>query len=534
MITNKLFSERFTPVDAAWLNMDSATNLSVITGVITFEKPLDFNRLVEVIRTRFIVYPRFRQQVFQPPFGLPRWELDPDFNLNNHLFRISLPDPANKHTLQSAVSEMMSIPLDKSKPLWELHYIENYQRGGALICRLHHCIADGIALIQVLLSTTDEDLKVENYDINGDPFADLSPLAKLFLPPLIAGDLIRSEARKARRMVKLGIDTVTSPKRLYELAISGTASGLSLSKLLLLPPDQKTLLKDDCGVTKKAVWSKEIRLNDVKRVGITKGGTINDILLSALTGALRRYLIGRGENVGGMNIRAIVPFNLRPTGDLYQFGNRFGLVFLSLPIGIEDPLKRLEILRKRMDNLKQTPEASVALGILATMGISPKRIEDFIRQLFGEKGSLVVTNVPGPNKSLELAGSPIEDLMFWVPTPANMSLGISIISYADYVMVGVASDSGIIPDPETILNDFQDEFETLLDWAKTAETEPERRGDIELISQLGSPTSTEELIETPPQAINGEKSCQALTQKGTQCKNPATSGSDYCYIHQKK
>lgn len=534
MIMNKLFSESFTPVDAAWLNMDSPTNLSVITGVITFEKPLDYEGFHEIIQNRFIIYPRFRQRVCTPPFGPPRWELDPDFNLNRHLFKISLPDPANQQTLQDAVSEMMSIPLDKSKPLWEIYHVENFQSGSALICRLHHCIADGIALIQVLLSTTTGSQDIDGYDTSTDPFADLSPLAKLFVPPLIAGNLVRSRARKARKMVSLGVDTITKPKRLLELAISGTAGGLSLGRLLTLPPDRRTLLKGECGATKKAVWSKEIRLSEVKLVGLSLGGTVNDILLSALTGALRRYLVGRGENVAGLGIRAIVPVNLRPPDDVYRFGNRFGLVFLSLPIGVEDPLRRLTVLRRRMDSLKRTPEALVAFGILATMGLSPDRIEDFIRDLFGKKGSIVVTNVPGPVHALSIADSEIDDLMFWVPTPANLSLGISIISYTDKVMVGVASDAMIISDPETILNDFLDEFKDLQKLAESIQNQAIEQNGKEDGIQPESPSDLKQVSGSDVEGQSDPHRCKALTQKGNQCKNTAQPGSQYCYIHQDK
>jgi hypothetical protein len=232
MNIRSLIGERFTSVDTAWLHMDSPTNLAVITGVITFSEPLDYETFSEIIRTRLLTYPRFRQRVVEPVIGLPRWVEDPKFDLGNHLFRMSLPEPADHETLQHVVSEMMSIPLDKTKPLWELHYVDNYDQGSALICRLHHCIADGIALVQVLLSAADEDVGEHLFDSIEDPFADLSPLARLFVPPVIATRAVQGRVRKVRYFVNQGVKTITSPTRMIKLAKVAAAGGMSLGKLL--------------------------------------------------------------------------------------------------------------------------------------------------------------------------------------------------------------------------------------------------------------------------------------------------------------
>jgi diacylglycerol O-acyltransferase / wax synthase len=206
------------------------------------------------------------------------------------------------------------------------------------------------------------------------------------------------------------------------------------------------------------------------------GGTINDILLSAVTGALRRYLEERGEPVGGLNIRAIVPVNLRPPEELGKLGNRFGLVFLSLPVGISDPIKRLVVLKQRMDAIKNSPEAVVALGILNVIGMTPTQIEKIIISIFGMKGSAVMTNVPGPRQMLYLAGKPVTAIMFWVPSPAGLNIGVSIFSYAGDIFLGVATDAGVVADPERIIELFQIEFAYLNSWGRPLEgrstTEP--------------------------------------------------------------
>ncbi|MEA3440122.1 MAG: wax ester/triacylglycerol synthase family O-acyltransferase [Chloroflexota bacterium] len=537
MDIRSLIGERFTSVDTAWLHMDSPTNLAVITGVITFSDPLDYDAFLEILRTRLLSYPRLRQRVIEPVIGLPRWVEDPKFDLGNHFFRMSLSEPADHETLQHVVSEMMSIPLDKTKPLWELHYVDNYDQGSALICRFHHCIADGIALVQVLLSIADEDVGEHLFDSIEDPFADLSPLARLFVPPVIATRAVQRRVRKARSFVNQGIKTITSPPRMINLAKVAAAGGISLGKLLLLPPDQSTLLKDRCGIPKKAVWSKVIDVADIKKIGQSLDATINDILLAALTGAIRKYFLSREERVDGLNIRAIVPVNLRPADDAGWLGNQFGLVFLSLPVGVEDSIKRLSVLKQRMAKIKQTPEAVVALGILSTMGVSPNRIEDLIREMFGMKGSLVVTNVPGPRQALRFADVKIDGLMFWVPAPVNLSLGVSMISYAGDVMVGIATDAGIIPDPETIMDAFYEELMMLSEWEKASQVIGAAHDDE--IGEMEVEKIRSEIVEHVEPAGESEESqepgrCQALTLKGIQCKNQALQGAVFCHIHANK
>jgi len=542
------FGKPFSAVDTAWLHMDSPTNLAMIAGVITFSEKLDFERLIETMQARLLKFDRFKHRVWEPRFGPPFWVEDPNFDIHNHVMEISLPEPGDHQALQTLVSELMSVPLDRSKPLWEFHYVDNYINGSALIVRLHHSIADGIALIQVLLSTTDTEPDTPLHEPKEEIYYDLSPLARFFVPAIVATRTIQGQIRSMRRLVYKGIETITHPEGRRRLARLGVAGSLALGKLLLMLPDRKTVLRGDCGVPKVAAWSKEIKLADVKVVGQDMGCTVNDVLMAAMTGALRRYLLERGEMVEGLNVRSIVPVNLRPPGEVKHLGNRFGLVFLSLPIGIEDPVERLEVLKKRMDAIKGSPEAVVAFGILNFMGFSPNRIEDLIRMLFGLKGSAVITNVPGPQNTLYLAGGRIDGLMFWVPTPANLALGMSIISYDGDVMVGVETDAGIIPDPEKIVDAFQDEFETLKTWGQSPEQvdfQPEIDEDTLVEEEAEVPV--EEPVEEAPAAETEvsedvsdtatetfpqrEGMCQALTKKGLPCKNRALPGTKYCRVH---
>ncbi len=185
------------------------------------------------------------------------------------------------------------------------------------------------------------------------------------------------------------------------------------------------------------------------------------MLLTAVSGALRRYLLDHGEPVDEVEIRALIPVNLRPMEKTYKLGNHFGLVFLSLPVGLDDPRLRLLEVKRRMDRIKHSSEAIVTLGLLQALGHAPKGIEDQVVNLLSAKATAVMTNVPGPRERLHLAGKTIRHLMFWVPRAGALSLGVSIISYAGQVQLGVATDTHIVPDPDTLIDGFHAEFEAL-------------------------------------------------------------------------
>jgi diacylglycerol O-acyltransferase len=461
--------ESFSNVDTAWLRMDSPTNLAIITGVISFPGPLDFERLRVTVEARLLPFMRFRQRVRESsiPLGSPQWELDPDFDLDYHLQRITLTGSADHEMLQHFVSELMSIPLIHTRPLWQLFYIDDVDGGSAIVARLHHCIADGIALMQVLLSMADDSADAPWPEPFDDTQDEISTLARLLMPAVKAVQFIGSGMQTAGNLIQGGMDVLIHPSRLERAAKVGTAGVLAFGKLILLPPDRRTILKEKCGIPKRAAWYSEIKVEEVKAVGQMMGGTINDILLSAVTGALRRYLVERGQSVNGLNIRAVVPVNLRPVDELDELGNRFGLVFLSLPVGISDPIRRLVVLRHRMNAIKNSPEAVVALGILNFIGMTPAQIEKIIVTIFGLKGTAVMTNVPGPRQTIYMAGQPISSLMFWVPSPSNLSLGVSILSYAGDVILGIESDATVIPDPERIIELFRVEFEYLRQWGQS-------------------------------------------------------------------
>jgi WS/DGAT/MGAT family acyltransferase len=524
-------------VDTAWLRMEDPTNLMMISGVMVFGGPIDFERLKATIEHRLLRWDRFRQRVVHPrlPLGTLYWEDDPDFDLRYHLQRAALPPPGDQAALQEAASLLASTQLDFSRPLWQMHLLDGYGEGCALVCRLHHSIGDGIALVHVLLSLTDSDPdspwpveqpKAPRQRRRG-------PLRRLTRP---ARSAIRATRQVSGALLREGMEVLAEPRHAMDLAQLATRGATALGRLVLLWPDPKTVFKGKLVVPKRAAWSEPIPLTSVKTIGRGLGGTVNDVLLTAMTGALRRYLQGRDEAVDGLNIRAIVPVNLRPPDVEPELGNKFGLVFLSLPVGIADPRDRLRELKRRMDALKGSLEAPVAFGILNTIGMAPEAIQDVVVNIFGAKGTAVMTNVVGPRERIYLAGAPLDALMFWVPQSGRLGMGVSILSYAGQVWMGVITDEGLVPDPEAIISSFHSEFDALLAEAREARKAPdiqELSAKLETVLADLDEMLTDVGVDSATKPDGDIDHCQALTKAGHPCKNRPLHGSRYCRVHQK-
>ncbi len=454
--------EKMSNVDTAWLRMDHPTNLMMITGVMTFDQPLDFARARQVIEKRLLKYDRFRQRVSdsRTPLRGPSWELDPNFTLDAHLHRVALPAPGDKATLETLVSDLLSTPLDYTKPLWQFHVVENYNGGSAIISRLHHAIADGIALVRVLLSLTDDSADAVEFEEESEERGRPGLLSRMVSP---VTSVAKTAGRITGTVVSESWNTIQNPGRVIDVAKVSTDSAATLGKMTLRWPDPQTLYKGPLGTMKRASWSNPLPLDGVKAIGRVTGGTVNDVLVTVVTGALRRYMEDQGVNTADLNFRAFIPVNLRPLEGPIELGNQFGLVFLSMPVGTVDHVERLNIVKQRMDELKNSPEAVVAIGVLNAMGMVPSDIENVFISFFGSKATAVLTNVPGPRESIYFAGSRLREMMAWVPQSGRLGLGISIISYAGNVQVGINTDTGLVPDPEAIVTYLEDEFAQMME-----------------------------------------------------------------------
>jgi WS/DGAT/MGAT family acyltransferase len=449
-----------SPVDSAWLHMDDPTNLMMITGVSLLDKPIDFERFRKTLEVRLLTLDRFTMRVVESriPLGTPHWEVDPNFDLDAHIHRVALPAPGDMLELQRLISDLASTPLDFSKPLWHIHLVENVAGGAAMVLRLHHCIGDGTAMNAVLyrLMDTERDAPIGQVK-QPEPEAPKwrSFASSTFSPVRTIGSAIRYLAHE-------GSESLRHPSRIVEGAGAATEAASIVARVLVMPPDPDTPFKGPLGVQKRVAWSANVPLVDVKTVTKALGTKVNDVMLSAVAGGLRDYLIERNAEVRDLEIRAVIPVDLRAPERGIELGNSFGLVFLALPLSIADAVERLRETKKRMDLIKQSIEALAFYSLLNIFGVTPRQVEEQALNIFASRATAVVTNVRGPGEALYIAGSKIENIMGWVPQAGRLGLGVSIFSYDGKVSVGVITDAGLVPDPWRITAGFRARFDELL------------------------------------------------------------------------
>lgn len=455
--------ENMRKVDNAWLRMESPSNLMMITGLMFLDKLPDYENLVEMIEKNFLSFRRFKQKAVISPAGT-YWQDDEFFDIKGHVRRVALPGKADYNELQDFVSDLASTPLDKSKPLWQFHLIENYEKGPVLVKRIHHCYADGIALIQVLLSMTstsrENSLNLTQDIKNKEHHRKLGVLKSVINP---AKKQFNQSLKLVNQLKDVGLEALQNPELISKGVAEVADIAGELFNALTLPDDPPTIFKSKLSVRKNAAWAESIELSEVKAIAHATGTTVNDVLISNLAGALREYMIKVGEDPTGVVINATVPVNLRPLEHAKNLGNHFGLVFLKLPIGESNPLKRLEFVHNEMKELKKSKQAIVSFGLLSAIGMAPAKVQTMLLDQFSQKATTVLTNVPGPQVPLYLTGSKVNKIMFWVPQNGSIGMGISILSYNNKVEFGLIVDKNLISDPQNVIKEFPKQFENLMD-----------------------------------------------------------------------
>jgi len=415
--------------DAAWLRMDSPTNLMVINSVLLLETTPDWDRLrtthVERIVERF---PRFAC-VARAGGALSdaHWEPDPTFDPADHFHRVALPAPGDLEALRTLIGDLASAPLHHGRPLWEVHLIEGFGEGAVLLTRVHHAIADGVTLARVLLGASDD----------GDPGPGIGGSPETHHPALgaVLGAVMHPRATAERTYRDLGV----------------------LAKLVPPAAERSRVLKGEGRVGHRVAWSAPLDLWRVKRVARAYRVTVNDVLMAALAGALRRHLLASGAEPE--RLHALVPFNLRPLDEPVpeDMGNRFGLVLADVPADVEDDIDRLWEVNRRMNAIKRSDEGAITYGILDVMGRTPADVEAALLRYFSSKASMVVTNVRGPERRFHLAGVPVTGVLVWAPCAGDIRMSVSLFSYAGKVSIGFLADAGILPDPQPLADTFRAE-----------------------------------------------------------------------------
>jgi WS/DGAT/MGAT family acyltransferase len=428
-------AQRLSLVDTAWLHMEMPTNLMMVGSIAFFDEPLDRDVLATTLRRRLLVHPRFLERIDTTPLRGPRWVPDEAFNLDDHIHRVALPAPGGDAELRELTSDLMSHPLDMERPLWDAYVVEGYGRGSVFFTRIHHSVADGTALIQVLLgltgSTAEESLRAPRR---------------------------RPHHREEQRGIRL---PSLDPRDAVRGVVQAGAQMYTLARMTALFPDSRSPLRGTLVRSKRVAWTEPFPLSTLKPLRAATGYTVNDVLVAAVTGALRAHIRRRQETVPD-HIRALVPVDMRPDPTDNKLGNQFGLVFLDMPVGISNRRERLDAVHERMAAARNSPQPSVAFEVLGALGLTPQMLQRQVVRFFGSKGTAVVTNVRGPAEELYLAGHKLRRITFFVPQSAGLGMGISIFTYAGRIEMGVIADAGLVPDPTAIARDITTELRRLV------------------------------------------------------------------------
>jgi diacylglycerol O-acyltransferase len=479
-------------VDTLWLQMDTPENLMVIEGIMMFDGPIDVPRATNLIKLRLADrYPVFRQIATDSrnPLGGPSWVDDPDFDINNHISFAELDPPGDDKSLQDYVGALMSKPMNRTIPLWEIHIVNGYNDGTAMVARFHHALADGTALARVLLEMTDDDpdddlRELERLANTGDenvgPTYSALGISRRFEHVIgaheggvrqsvldhadsvgdAASETISGITKKGSGITKKSLSaarSVADPQRVRDAMSLADAAPDIVNKLVLAGAPESPLT-GSAGIQKTAVWSRPHDLQPIKEAGRNHGATINDMMIAALAGALRTHVIEHGGDPHDLS--TMIPVNLRPMDRPLprELGNKFALVMLSLPISKESPIDRLLETQARMDAIKDSPEAVLTFGIIGALGKTNPKAGRYMVDFFSAKGTGVTTNVPGPRDQRYFAGTAVDGILGWVPGAGMQTFGTCIFSYNGKIQVGFKVDTEAVPDPNGLVAAYDAEL----------------------------------------------------------------------------
>jgi diacylglycerol O-acyltransferase / wax synthase len=435
--------ERLKVLDELFLHLEGPdTHMHVGAVAVLQGPPPAHEELLEMVASRLHLVPRFRQKLALIPFGAgrPVWVDDAHFTIEYHVRHSALPPPGSDEELRRLVARIMSQQLDRSKPLWEIWFAEGLTGNRfALISKAHHCIVDGVAgvdLMSVIFDVGPEPVRVEAETWTPRP----EPAPDELLRDALA-ELMTSPAEIARSVQSVMMDPGALPNK---LVAAGRALSAFVGESFSAPPSSlnrpvgphrrfETVLAD---------------LAELKAVKNALGGTVNDVVLTAVAAGLRTLLEGRGESVDGLELRVMVPVSLRPDGERGALGNRVAAMWAALPIHEADPVARYELVRAAMRNLKSSGQ-TVGAQLLTKLGeyAPPTVLAQAARLIARQRAfNVVVTNVPGPQFPLYTLGREMLEVYPVVPLSNNTSLGIALFSYNGAVCFGLLGDYDVASD----------------------------------------------------------------------------------------
>ena len=500
--------------DALWLEMDRPNNLMVVDSVVWTAQPLDFAKVRAVVEERLLNrYPVFRSKAVRDDDGSWWWELDDDFDFDNHVALISLNKPDDPRALQDLVAAHRTEMLDRDRPLWQAIWVKRYRGGSAMILRSHHAIADGMRMVQLSMSLFDATpqggpimapaviqqaahpqppgqsltQRVRNTAVGAtiaagaavskvtgvigelaNPVTLLEQAGRLgrlaLRNPLGAGDtLVTAVQSTGSAMAEAVRSALPGGGSMVDVFSAAPGDVDTLRKLLIGTRNDATIWTGAATGEKSVAWSEPISLPAIKAVAKANRCTINDVLVTTVAGTLYDYL--KAHNARCSSVTFMVPVNLKPIDTTLPdtLGNEFALVQLELPTDEPDAGKVLEAAKRRMDRIKNGHEAAVAFRLQETIAGFSRSLYEASVDLFTNRTLGTLTNVPGPPMPVYLAGSLVDGMVGWAPISGDQPMSFTIYSYDGEVTVGIACDTGLVPDHEMIIEGFGPAFTRLVD-----------------------------------------------------------------------
>ena len=459
--------DRLTAVDASFLTNEKSTSHMHVGAILIFEGPPPlYDDLLEHIRGRLNLVPRFRQRLVTPPLeaGRPLWADDSNFNLRYHLRHTALPSPGGEEQLKRLSARVFSQQLDRSKPLWEMWLVQGLERDRfAILTKTHHAMVDGISGVDI-----------------GTVLFDVEPVPQ---PAVVKDDWApRPEPTTKQLVMRAASDVANAPLKLAGRAARAVREPESTARMLadalegvgevagaLADPAPDVPLNQPIGPHRRFVWARS-ELATFKRIKDALGGTVNDVVLAVVTGALREWLHGRGVRTEGLELRALVPVSIRSEDERGDLGNRIAAMRGPLPVYVEDPVRRLRVVSEQMEGLKRSKQALGAEMIARFNDFAPPTLlaqasrVNFSTRLF----NLIVTNVPGPQIPLYVLGRELEEIFPVAFLPQNHGLAVAIMSYNGRICFGLLADYDSMEDIEVIAAGISDSLAELEEAAAAA------------------------------------------------------------------
>ncbi len=457
--------DRLSSLDVSFLYMETPTTAMHVGGVTVFQPPetgFDHSRLVELISQRIALVPRYRQKVRFVPGRIanPVWVDDVDFDVTYHVRRSALPRPGTDAQLRELVGRLMSRQLDRNRPLWEIYLVEGLEGGKVgIITKTHHALVDGVSAVDI--GTVILDITAEPREVEADDWRPRRSPGALGLVGAAVSDLVKTPTHAVEAARSAVVDVRATADKATALA-----TGVLSSVRTIARPAPDTPLNVRIGEQRRFGMAKT-ELDDYKRVRKSHGGTVNDVVLATVAGALRTWLLTRGEAVNPTTVvRAMVPVSIRADAQKGELGNRVSSYFVDLPVGEGNPVMRLHQVSFAMRGHKESGQSVGADALVQLSGFAPPTIHalgarvasGFTRRLF----NLVVTNVPGPQFPLYAAGARMLEMYPVVPLALGQAVSVGLTSYDGGVYYGLNADRDAMPDIDVLAGCLEESLAELV------------------------------------------------------------------------